>query len=159
VHGVGTSYTTDGRCSCRRCRASGYRRTSAAISARSTDTPTPRRRRPVDSAASRPPLPAPDTRSLPTNKSVNYILTASQFTDTFSVIVTNFVEIAYIFIFIHQAGSNINNNRKLKYKHLIKYYNLLQNLEKVFTVERYRNINFSCLLLRTQLGRSIAKQL
>jgi len=29
-----------------------------------------------------------------------------------------------IFIFIHQSGSNINNdnNRKLNYKHLIKYY-------------------------------------
>ena len=35
-----------------------------------------------------------------------------------------------IFIFIHEAGSNIsnNNNRKLSYKHLIKYYNLLQFL-------------------------------
>ena len=39
----------------------------------------------------------------------------------------------YIFIFIHQAGSNINNdnnNRKLNYEHVIKYYNLLQNWQK-----------------------------
>jgi len=35
---------------------------------------------------------------------------------------------ANIFIFIHQAGSSINNdnnNRKLNYKHIIKYYNFL----------------------------------
>jgi len=44
----------------------------------------------------------------------------------------------FIFIFIHQAGSNINNynNRKLNYKHLIKYYKLLQNYQKL---EIYRN--------------------
>jgi len=42
-----------------------------------------------------------------------------------------------MFIFIYQAGSNINNNniRNLNYKHLIKYYNLLQNWHKPFTVE------------------------
>jgi len=65
----------------------------------------------------------------------------------------------YVFIFIHQAGSNINNNSngKLNYKHLIKCYKLLQNWQKPFTLEIYRNINLSYLLLRTQLGRSIAK--
>ena len=55
----------------------------------------------------------------------------------------------FTFICIHQAGSNINNdnnNRKLNYKHLIKYYNLLQNWQKSFTVEIYCNINLSCLL-------------
>ena len=39
----------------------------------------------------------------------------------------------FVIIFIHQAGSNINNNNssgKLNYKHLIKYYNLLQNWQK-----------------------------
>jgi len=40
-----------------------------------------------------------------------------------------------------------------------KYYNLLQNWQKPFTVEIYRKINLSCLLLKTQLGMSIAKQL
>jgi len=35
---------------------------------------------------------------------------------------------------------------------LIVYYNLLQNWQKPFTVEMYRNINLSCLLLRSQLG-------
>ena len=35
--------------------------------------------------------------------------------------------------------------------------NLLQNWQKPFTVEMYRNINLSCLLWRSQLGRSIAK--
>jgi len=39
------------------------------------------------------------------------------------------------------------------------YYNSLHNWQKPFTVEMYRNINLSCLLLRSQLGRSIAKQL
>jgi len=65
-------------------------------------------------------------------------------------------------ISIHQTSSNINsdnNNSKLNYKHFIKYYNLLQNWQKAFTVEIYRNVNLSRLLLRTQLGRSIAKQL
>jgi len=40
-------------------------------------------------------------------------------------------------IFVHQAFSisNNNNSRKLNYKHLIKYYNLLQNWQKPFTVE------------------------
>ena len=45
-------------------------------------------------------------------------------------------------IFIHQACSNINknsNNRKLNYKHIIKYYNLLQNWQKPFIVEIHRN--------------------
>jgi len=61
-----------------------------------------------------------------------------------------------IFIFIHQAGSSINdnNNRKLNYKRLIKYYSLLQNWQKQFTVEIDRDINLSCLVLRTQLDRS-----
>jgi len=36
-------------------------------------------------------------------------------------------------------------------------YNLLQNWQKPFTVEIYSNMNLSCLLLRAQLGRSIAK--
>jgi len=36
------------------------------------------------------------------------------------------------------------------------YYNLLRNWQKPFTVEMYCNINLSCLLLRSQLGRSIA---
>jgi len=44
-----------------------------------------------------------------------------------------------MFIFIHQAGSNVNNNnnRKLNYKHLVKNYNMLQNCQKAFTVEIY----------------------
>jgi len=42
---------------------------------------------------------------------------------------------------------------------LIEYYNFLQNWPKPFTVETYRNINLSCLLLRSQLGKSIAKYL
>jgi len=68
--------------------------------------------------------------------------------------------IVSIVISIHEAGSNINNNnRKLNYKRLIKHYNLLQNWQKLFTVEIYRNINLSCFLLTTQLGRSTAKQL
>jgi len=33
------------------------------------------------------------------------------------------------------------------------YYNLLQNRQKPFTVELYRKINLSCLLLRSQLGK------
>jgi len=41
-------------------------------------------------------------------------------------------------------------------KHLIKYYKLLQNWQKLFTAEIYRNINLSCLLLRTQLDRSVS---
>jgi len=36
------------------------------------------------------------------------------------------------------------------------YYNLLRNWQQPFTVEMYCNINLSCLLLRSQLGRSIA---
>ena len=40
-----------------------------------------------------------------------------------------------VFIFIHQAGSDINNNnnsnRQLNYKHLVKYYSLLQNWQKI----------------------------
>jgi len=69
--------------------------------------------------------------------------------------------LGYIFISIHQAGSNINNNniRKFNYKHLTEYYKLLQNWQKPLTVEIYRSINLSCLLLRTQLGRSMAQQL
>jgi len=45
----------------------------------------------------------------------------------------------YIFIFIHQAGSNVNNynNWKLNYKQLIKYYKLLQSWQKPFVVEIY----------------------
>jgi len=65
-----------------------------------------------------------------------------------------------IFIFIHESGSNINNNnnnnrpnRKLNYKHLIKYYNVVAKLAETFTLEVYRNINLSCLLLRTHLDR------
>jgi len=49
--------------------------------------------------------------------------------------------------------------RKVNYNHLIKYYNLLQNWQKLFTVEIHRNVNLSSLLLRTQLGRSAAEQL
>jgi len=42
------------------------------------------------------------------------------------------------YIFIHQTGSHINNNnRKLNYKHLTEYYNLLQNWQKPFTIEIY----------------------
>ena len=49
------------------------------------------------------------------------------------------------FVCIHQAGSNVNNNSKMKlhYKHMITYYNLLQNWQKPFIVEIYRNINVS----------------
>jgi len=56
-----------------------------------------------------------------------------------------------IYLFIHQACCNTNNykNWKLNYKHSIKYYRLLQNWQKPFNVEIYRNINLSCLLLRT----------
>ena len=52
-----------------------------------------------------------------------------------------------------------SENWKLNYKHSIKYYRSLQNWQKPFTVEMYRNISLSCLRLRTQLGRSTAKQL
>ena len=74
--------TTDGRCSCRRCRASDCRRTSDAISARLNDTPTRRLRPTVDSVACRPSPPAQDTRSLDTNAynectTVRYCETAS----------------------------------------------------------------------------------
>jgi len=40
-------------------------------------------------------------------------------------------------------------------QNLIIYYILLQNWQKPFTVKMYRNKNLSCLLLRSQLGRSI----
>jgi len=45
----------------------------------------------------------------------------------------------YIFIFIHQAGSNVNNynNGKLNYKQLIKYYRLLQSWQIPFVIEIY----------------------
>jgi len=53
-------------------------------------------------------------------------------------------------IFIHRAGSNMNNdnnnNGKRNYKHLIKYRNLLQNWQNPFTVEIYRSINLSRIL-------------
>jgi len=63
----------------------------------------------------------------------------------------------YVFVIIRQAGYYIDNynNRKLNYKQLIKYYRLLQNWQKPFTVKIYRTINLSCLLLRTRLGGSI----
>jgi len=51
-----------------------------------------------------------------------------------------------------------NNNGKRNYKHLIKYCNLLRNWQIPFTVEIYRSIYLSRILLRSQLGRSIAKQ-
>jgi len=57
-----------------------------------------------------------------------------------------------IVIFIHQACSNINNykNWKLNYKHSIEYYRLLQNWQKQFNVEIYRNIKLLVLpFLRT----------
>jgi len=40
---------------------------------------------------------------------------------------------------------------------LVMYCNLLQNWQKPFTVEMYRHINLSSLLLRSQLSRSIAE--
>jgi len=57
----------------------------------------------------------------------------------------------------------------LEYKHkkiynhvyspnLIMYYNLLQNRQKLFAVQIYRNTNLSCLLLRTQLGRWVCRR-
>jgi len=49
---------------------------------------------------------------------------------------------------------NNSNNRKLNYKHLI-----VAKLAKPFTIEIYRNVNLSYLLLRKELGTSIAKQL
>jgi len=55
---------THWRCSCRRFRASGYRRTSVAISARSICTQTPRFRIRVESDACRASPPAPDTQPL-----------------------------------------------------------------------------------------------
>jgi len=36
-------------------------------------------------------------------------------------------------------------------RHLIKYYKLLQNWQRPFTVEIYSLISLSCLLLRTQI--------
>ena len=36
------------------------------------------------------------------------------------------------------------------------YYNLLRSWQKPYTVEMYRNVNLSCLLLRSQLAWSIA---
>ena len=61
-----------------------------------------------------------------------------------------------LLVFIHPTGNNINNynNRKLNCKHLIKYYELLQNLQEI---EIYSNIGPKLFLpfLRTQLGRSM----
>jgi len=37
-------------------------------------------------------------------------------------------------------------------------FQLLQNLQKLFTVELYCDINLFCLFFKAQLGRSIAKQ-
>ena len=49
-----------------------------------------------------------------------------------------------MFIFIHQTGSNIN--KKLNYKHLIKYYIFVAKLEKnPFTIEKYRNFTRATL--------------
>ena len=52
-----------------------------------------------------------------------------------------------------------NNNRKLNYKHLIIYgiraYNSLQNLQKPFSVEIYRNINLSCPSLLRSMHPSV----
>jgi len=47
---------------------------------------------------------------------------------------------AYIIIFVHQT---------------YVCYNLLRNWQKPFTVKMFRNINLSCFLLRSQLGRSV----
>jgi len=58
--------------------------------------------------------------------------------------------------FVLEYKQNITYNH-LCSPNLIMYYNLLQNWQKPFTVEMYRNINLSCLLLRSQLGKSIAK--
>jgi len=51
-----------------------------------------------------------------------------------------------LYIFIHHTGSNINNynNRKLNYKHFIKYYELLQKLAKTIYC---RNISWYKLIL------------
>jgi len=46
--------------------------------------------------------------------------------------------------------------QKLDYKSLTKYYKLIQNLQTLFTVELYRNINLS-RFFQKQFGRSIAK--
>jgi len=37
--------------------------------------------------------------------------------------------------------------QKLNYKTLTKYYKLIQNLQKLFTVDLYRHINLSCCFL------------
>ena len=58
---------------------------------------------------------------------------------------------------INNETTRKNNNKKLNYKTLTKYYKLIQNLQELFTVDLCRNINLSCLFLKTQLGRSIAK--
>ena len=54
-----------------------------------------------------------------------------------------------ILMFIHQARSNMyddNSYRKRSYKHLVKYYDLLQNWQKPpFTVEIYRTIRYEML--------------
>jgi len=39
-------------------------------------------------------------------------------------------------------GSAVSATAKLNYKHLTKYYNLLQNWQKPFTVEKYRYTRF-----------------
>ena len=54
----------------------------------------------------------------------------------------------YVFLIIRQAGYNIDNynNRKLNYKQLIKYYRLLQNWQKPFTV---KTVSYTHLTLPT----------
>jgi len=56
---------TDGWCSFQRCRASGYQRTSVAISAPTTCTLTPRLRHRAESVACHRSPPHPDTPPLP----------------------------------------------------------------------------------------------
>jgi len=48
-----------------------------------------------------------------------------------------------------QQNNKKTKEQKLNYKTLTKYYKLIQNLPKLFTVDLYRDINLSCLFKNT----------
>ena len=60
--------------------------------------------------------------------------------------------VSIILIFIDPRGSKYNKNLLQN----LNRYKLIQNLQKLFTEDLYRNLNLPCLFLKTQLGRSIA---
>ena len=64
-----------------------------------------------------------------------------------------------LFIFIHQTGSKMSNcsifkkqHIKLNYKNLTKYYKLLQNLHKSFTVEYTEIYTYPALCTDSKTG-------